>query len=103
MSYLYSLLGWGIGLVIIVSFGFLLFAAAPPPAAAWGTSWTWETAQPTQYKLDASGSDMRVYEWRLQGANDIICVALFGSEGNYGMQCRKTGVEGSAPKLGEEE
>ena len=73
------------------------------PAAAWGTSWTWETALPTQYKLDASGADMRVYEWRLQGADDIICVALFGSEGNYGMQCRKTGVEGSAPKLGEEE
>lgn len=59
------------------------------PASAWlgGTSWTWEVHKPTQYKLEAVGADLRVYEWIPKSNPEDYCIALFGSQGFYQMRC----------------
>lgn len=41
----------------------------------------------TGYRVEARGSDLRVYNWSLFNAGDVACTAVFANAGNAGLQC----------------
>ena len=47
----------------------------------------WETKKSDNYKLDAYGFDLRVYEWTPKGNPNVTCITAFGEKGSVGLQC----------------
>lgn len=47
----------------------------------------WETKESDNYKLDAYGFDLRVYEWTPNGNPNMTCITAFGEKGSVGLQC----------------
>lgn len=47
----------------------------------------WPTKESNNYKLDAYGFDLRIYEWHPDGNPDITCITGFGEKGSIGLQC----------------
>lgn len=66
------------------------FAASNPAlaqnwlGAAIGTA-NWPTVESEAYKVEAFGSDLRVYEW--QTKSGATCVAATAEKGPFGIQC----------------
>jgi len=65
-----------------------LVALSPMPAQAFFGSFNWPTIDPdTAYKIESSGSDVRVYEWESLTVPGKGCVMAFSKAGPVGLDC----------------
>ena len=65
---------------------FTIMAAFSGPASAFG-SWSWPIKEPSAYKVEAKGTDFRVYEWESDTVPGKYCVAVFANAGPVGLDC----------------
>ena len=50
----------------------------------------WDTKESDNYKLEAYGFDLRIYEWNPKGNPNVTCITGFSEVGSIGIQCFET-------------
>lgn len=79
-----------------------VIALSSAPAQAFLGTINWPKIEPDQaYKVEAYGTDVRVYEWQSQVTPGKACVMAFSNSGPVGLDCDPTpGNRSSSGKSG---